>query len=122
VLDKTDLTHQILALIKDSCDLKAGTALSQWWVDFRPTGGMRLTDDGYKIFSSMLELESWRFAVGTDVLQPRNLILLDRKMRFPYYLQRARRQHWLHMFGDKEAMMATLYGDIEQWLKSLEKA
>lgn len=122
MLDKTDLTYQILALIQDSCNLKAETALSQWWTDFRPTGGMRLTDAGYKIFSSMLELESWRFEVGTDILRPRNLILLDRKMQFPYYLQRARRQYWLHMFGDKEAMMATLYGDIEQWLKSLEKA
>ena len=117
--NKSYLTERILELVREQTDISVDQARREWWVNFRAGGGMRLTDRGYEIFSQVLDLEQWQFEIAEQVVVPRNLILLDKKMTCPYYLRRHRRDHWLHMFGDREAMVATLYGDVERFLQNL---
>ena len=117
--NKIYLTQRILELVKDQTQINVEQAMQQWWMNFRTGGGLRLTDQGFKIFTTVLDLEQWQFEVPEPVVVPRNLILLDKKMTCPYYLRRHRRDHWLHMFGDREAMVATLYGDVERFLQNL---
>lgn len=95
--------------------------MREWWVNFRSGGGMRLTQRGYEIFTAVLELEQWQFELPGQTLVPKNLMLLDKKLSCPYYLRRVRQQYYLHMFGDREAMVATLYGDIEKFLLNLSR-
>lgn len=60
--------------------------------------------------------------MDVDLLTPRNLITLDRKMTCPYAIVRTKSPRAkLIMFGSKEAVMATLYGDIEMWIQSLSR-
>lgn len=96
-------------------------AITAWWYDTRPTGGLRLTDTGFGVLADMIELQHWQFDIADSVLTPRNLLALDRFMTCPYFLRRQRRQHSLILFGDRESMMASLYGDVERFISSLEQ-
>jgi len=112
------LTKKLLH--ESGLDIDASTAVSAWWWDARSGGGFRLTDLGFDVFVSVLHLEHWQFDIADSVLTPRNLLALDRFMTCPYYLRRQRRQHSLILFGDRESMMASLYGDVERFIASLE--
>jgi hypothetical protein len=65
---------------------------------------------------------------GTDPSHPsrspmtKKIILdLDRKLAWPYYLDfnARKKRRRIIFFGSREAMMAAMYGDLEQWLASL---
>ena len=107
-------------LHESELDIDANTAVAAWWWDARPGNGLRLTDLGFDVFVSRLDLEHWQFDIADSVLTPRNLLALDRFMTCPYYLRRQRRQHSLILFGDRESVMASLYGDVERFIASLE--
>lgn len=93
-----------------------------WWANLRDRGGLRLTDIGYQSLCRDLELDSHRFCVAAQILTPKNLLLLDKKITCPYYLSRQRVTADIVLFGGDQAIMATLYGNIDRWLESLEQA
>ena len=100
------------------------SAMKTWWANIRRDGGMRLTDLGYQILHDVLKLESWELDLRDNerVVFTKKLILdLDRKLEWPYYIEvnikKQRRR--MVFFGSREAMMATMYGDIERWLASI---
>jgi len=101
--------------------LNVDDIMTTWWGNLRDHGGLRLTQQGYEILSQDLELESYRFTVPALTMTPKNLLVLDKKLTCPYYLARQKTTVDIVLFGGDHAIMATLYGDIEQWLKSLEK-
>jgi hypothetical protein len=78
-----------------------------------------LTDEGYYVFSNYLELSSYTFELPEKLLTPRNLIALDSHMASPYYIVNNRKHNKIVMFGSREAMMATLHGDMQQFINSL---
>lgn len=94
--------------------------MTAWWYDARPKGGLRLTDAGYSMFVQDLNLHQHVFHVDTCILKPRNLLQLDRYLTCPYYLRRRRGQYNIVLFGDQEAVMLNLYGDVERFISSLE--
>jgi hypothetical protein len=49
-------------------------------------------------------------------LNKTGLLALDRKLTFPYYIDHKKKQ--LVMFSSREAMLATLYGDLKQFLEN----
>jgi hypothetical protein len=105
--------------------------MATWWVNLRSEGGMRLTRHGYEILREVLDLESWSFDLAEPNqstgawrarLTKRMILDLDRKLEWPYYLDfdpRKKRAR-IVFFGSQEAMMASLYGDLEQWLVKIE--
>ena len=99
-------------------------AMRTWWANIRRGGGMRLTACGYEIMHDVLKLESWRLDLAEEPRQifTKRLILdLDRKLAWPYYIEVNVRKKVRHIvfFGSREAMMATMYGDLKQWLHSI---
>lgn len=104
-------------------------AMITWWANIRRDGGMRLTNHGYKIMHDVLKLESWYLDLtDADDASPfrsritkKTILDLDRKLEWPYYLDfNARKKtRRIVFFGSREAMMATMYGDIERWLASI---
>lgn len=117
-MDRLALTLRLLE--ETGPDLDIDTAINAWWWDARENGGLRLTDLGFDIFHTHLNLAHWQFEIEDAVLIPRNLLALDRFMTCPYYLKRQRRQYSLILFGDRESTMASLYGDVEKFIASLE--
>ena len=97
------------ALTMEQADLR-------WFHNHRSGGGLRLTAAGLQDFLQ-LGLESWSFELGKVRLNSRYLIKLDKRLRYPYFIDRKKNR--ILFFGGKEAMLATLYNDVEKWLENL---
>ena len=118
MLPRAQLTTRIIQELDQDLDVDA--ANTAWWYDARPTGGLRLTETGFDVFSDMVGLDHWQFDIESEFLTPRNLLLLDRFMTCPYMLRRQRKQHQLILFGSRESLMASLYNDVEQFISTLK--
>lgn len=111
---KQAITKLLINQLPDGNHLKLEEAMVTWWFNIREDGGLRLTKTGYRALKKELQLETWRF----EVAQPRatknkRLILaLDRKLKWPYYMEK----NWVEFFNSKEAMTAQLYPTLESFL------
>lgn len=112
---KSELTKTLVDLLPESLSITPEKALKTWYCNIRAEGGLRLTDLGYKTFQ-FLEIESWAVPIEFKNLTKKGLLALDRKLTFPYYLDLRNKQ--IVMFSSKEAMLATLYGDLQKFLDS----
>jgi hypothetical protein len=117
MLNKLVLTQELIHHYPDAPAIN--DAMRTWWKNIRNDGGLRLTYEGYCVFSNCLELNSYTFDLPVQLLTPKNLIVLDRHMASPYYIVNNRKHNHLVMFGSREAIMATLYGDMQRFIKSL---
>lgn len=113
---KQQYIEQINEKLPVALRLSEKDALIQWWHNPRIHGGLRLTQVGYKIFRSIIEVESYRYEIKPETtLTSRILVNLDSKLAHPYYLDRKHTE--IVLFGGKDGMMLSLYdGDIEKWI------
>ena len=117
MLNKLALTQELITRYPDAPPLDE--AMRTWWQNIQDDGGLRLTYEGFYVFENLLELSSYTFDLPEKLLTPKNLLALDRRMTCPYYMVNNRKLNKLVMFGSREAMMATMYGDLERWLASI---
>jgi len=117
---KLSLTKQILNAINNppSEDL----ALMTWWMNIRETGGMGLTDEGFRIFTDVLEVMhyDWEFP-DNKMLGNRIVLALDRKMEFPYYIKQPRGKKTpgkIFLFGERDAVLINLCGDLTKFVEN----
>lgn len=94
--------------------------MTTWWANLRQHGGLRLTPHAYDILCNDLEIESYAFSLPVSLLTAKNLLRLDKKLQTPYFLKRNKTVADIVLFGADQAIMASLYGNIEQWLQSLD--
>lgn len=124
---------EIVAKLRDSIpDNKKETidqAMITWWANIRPEGGLRLTKHGYEMLHNILKMESWSMdlvdndlAAPSALLNKRIILDLDHKLQWPYYIDFNSRKKIKRIvfFSSREAMMATMYGDLQKWLNSLD--
>lgn len=121
---KLEIIQRLMPRVPLEYQQSVDHAMQTWWANIRKNGGMRLTDYGYEMMHDVLKLESWQldFADRDRQIFTKRLILdLDRKLEWPYYIEvnMKRKRRRIVFFGSREAMMATMYGDLEQWLASL---
>jgi len=89
-----------------------------WWYNIRDTGGLRLTAEGNRALSEDLDVESWSWSyTNAKSINKRILLLMDRRLTFPYYIDRRGKR--VIFYSSQEAMMISLYGDLEPWLLTL---
>ena len=117
MLNKLALTQELITRYPDAPALDE--AMVTWWQNIRDDGGLRLTYQGFYVFENLLELSSYSFELPEKLLTPRNLLAMDRKMTCPYYMVNNRKLNKLVMFGSREAMMAALHGNMQQFINSL---
>ena len=79
-----------------------------------------MTRHGYDIMHDVLKLESWALDLPNSI-KKKIVLELDRKLEWPYYLDFNPRKKTKRIvfFGSREAMMATMYGNLEPWLASI---
>lgn len=94
--------------------------MTTWWINLRRNGGLRLTPHAYDILCNDLKIESYTLALPVSLMTAKNLLRLDKKLQSPYFLERNKSTIKIVLFGGDQAIMALLYGDIEQWLQSLD--
>ena len=116
--DKRRLTEELVALLPEPQRISVDSAIPTWWFNLRRNGGMRLTVLGYRVFTEQLDLEHYSYPVEDPLLFTQHTILkLDRKMQMPYYIHAVKGiPKQISFFGSKEAVMVTLYGNLQQFL------
>lgn len=112
---KREIVEKLIQLLPESVSITADQAQKTWFVNLRRDGGLRLTDQGFQAFD-MLEIERWSVPIEVKNINKRGLLSLDRKLSFPYYIDVKKKQ--LVMFSSREAMLATLYGDLQRFLEN----
>jgi hypothetical protein len=114
---KFEITQKLVTLLDEPSRLSVDQAMVLWWANLRDNGGLRLTELGLQTFVEELELESYTLEVPKEVLADKRTILnMDRKISCPYFLDRKKKI--MTFFGSRDAMMATLYGNVASWLRS----
>lgn len=114
---RDQLTIKILDELSPDHKVSFAHAKYIWWQNPTGFGGYRLSHQGFDVFVKQLNIKYW-----TLNLPPVTMGLLkdlDEKIPTPFYVDIKRRE--LMMFGSKEAMMASLHGDILRWLSLLNK-
>lgn len=93
-------------------------AMQHWWQN--PNGGWRLTYDGFRAFEQY-KLEHWDYETPAAIQAKAGILLtLDRKLAAPYYI-RIGKSPLLCFFDSKEAIMYSLYGDINRFVSALSR-
>jgi hypothetical protein len=118
VRDKRQLTQTLINLLPEEQRISVDSALPTWWYNLRKNGGMRLTGLGYHVFVDDLELEHYEYTIQDPVAFNQITILkLDRKLQTPYYIHAVKGvPKKIVFFGSREAVVANLYGNLEQFL------
>jgi hypothetical protein len=121
---KLEIVQRLIPQVPMEYQQSIEHAMKTWWVNIRRDGGMRLTDFGYEMLHDVLRIESWELDLANRerVIFTKRLVLdLDRKLEWPYYIEVNVKKKIRHIvfFGSREAMMATMYGDLEQLLNSI---
>lgn len=109
-----DTVHKRLTVGSDINSLQ-----SIWYDTREKSTGLRLNDLGFDILTQNLGLQYWCYPMDAKTLHPKNLLSLDRYLTCPYYLRRRQRQFDLILLGDRESVMASIYGDVERFIASL---
>lgn len=119
---KLEIIARLIGEIPEDQRESIDHAMITWWANIRPEGGLRLTRHGYDIMHDVLKLESWELDLTDHLRIDKRVILdLDHKLEWPYYLDfNVRKKHRrIVFFSSREAMMATMYGDLQKWLASI---
>ena len=88
-----------------------------WWSNIRESGGLRLTDDGFKFAINILTLVKWTYKLDRDTIKQQTLLDLDRYIDCPYWLSNSRTK--LVLFGEETAVLMNLYGgDVHLYMTS----
>jgi hypothetical protein len=117
---KLNLTKQILDTINSPPSEEL--ALMTWWSNIQDTGGMGLTNEGFRIFTEILDLEhyDWEFP-DNKMLGNRIVLALDRKMEFPYYIKQPKGKRTsgkIFLFGERDAVLINLCGDLTKFVEN----
>jgi hypothetical protein len=117
-MTKHKLTKRLIELLPEDHRLSIDEAMVLWYTNIRNNGGFRLTQNGFQVMK-ILGLESWSVPL-TDIkiTMDKNLLLaLDRKLTWPYFIDYKKKE--IIFYSSKEAVMATMYGSIKNWLDNM---
>ena len=119
--NKEQITQAILDQLPEEIQLgfrDLDDAMMYFWMNFRESGGLRLTKNGYEVLTKILKLESWALDIDPRKITKRTILQLDRKLTAPYYISvRRAGEPKIILFSSREAIMASLYGDITAYLE-----
>ena len=115
--DKQKLTETLVQQLDPELGITVDYALNHWWYNLRAGGGLRLTDIGYQSFTRLLNLEHYDYKLDPFDLDSRLIVAMDRRLQHPYYIVfKKKMPTQIIFFGNKEAMMANLYGNIKKFI------
>jgi len=117
-MTKHKLTKRLIELLPEDHRISIEEAMILWYTNIRNNGGFRLTQNGFQVMK-ILGLESWSVPL-TDIkiTMDKNLLLaLDRKLTWPYFIDYKKKE--IIFYSSREAVMATMYGSIKNWLDNM---
>ena len=121
---KLEIVQRLMPQVPMEYQQSIDNAMITWWANIRRDGGMRLTNLGYEMMHDVLKLESWQLDLSDrprPALTKKMILAMDHKLEWPYYLDfnPRKKKNRVVFFSSREAMLATLYGDLERFLEQL---
>ena len=117
-MSKHKLTKRLIELLPEDHRISVEEAMILWYTNIRNNGGFRLTQNGFQVMK-ILGLESWTVPLSDiKITMDKNLLLaLDRKLTWPYFIDYKKKE--IIFYSSREAVMATMYGSIKNWLDNM---
>ena len=114
-MSKHKLTKRLIELLPEDHRISLEEAMIVWYTNFRNNGGFRLTQNGLQVMK-ILGLESWSVELDDiKITMDKTLLLaLDRKLTWPYFIDYKKKE--IVFYSSREAVMATMYSSIKNWL------
>lgn len=123
---KQQITEAVLAEIPKSHriyhELPIEDVIFKWWVTGRQDG-LRLTDEGLTAFQ-LADIEFYDYEFRQDGQSYHSFILeLNKKIKCPYYLgvnkKEKSKSFYIRLYDSKIAMVLSLYGNLKEYLDSI---
>lgn len=101
-------------------------AIKRWWVTGANSEVLRLTDIGDMCFQlAEIEFYKYDFMPKIENSYYNYMSTLGKKIKCPYYLgvnktENERKKPYIRLYDSKIAMMVSLYGDLDSYLKSIK--
>lgn len=119
--NKEQITQAILEQLPEEVRLgfkDLDDAIMYFWMNIRNDSGLRLTLNGYNILTKILKMTGYEVDINPDHITKRTILQLDRQLSAPYYISvKKAGAPKIVLFSSREAMMASLYGDVRSWLE-----
>jgi len=124
--NKEVITNIILNNLKHDSSystLNSEQVFLKWWMTGRSSKGLRLTDEGKSVFEKAA-IQHYDFTFE-NIKKPTTFIMsLNNKMTCPYYIgldiKNNKKYPYIRVYDNKVAMLITLYGEIQNYLDSLQ--
>jgi hypothetical protein len=123
---KEVITHAVIGQLPVGQEWSHADALTKWWMTGRRDGGLRLTEIGDMSFRiSEIEFYDYEFNVKLEGGWHGYILELNNKIKCPYFLgvnksDAKKNQPYLRLYDSKIAIMVSLYGNIQEYLKSVK--
>ena len=117
-MSKHKLTKRLVELLPEDHRITLEEAMLHWYTNIRNNGGFRLTVFGYQAMK-ILGLDSWSVELDDiKITMDKTLLLaLDRKLTWPYFIDYKKKE--IVFYSSREAVMATMYSSIKNWLDQM---
>ena len=114
-MSKSKLTKRLIEILPEDHKISLDEAMLHWYTNIRNNGGFRLTVFGYQAMK-ILGLDSWSVELDDiKITMDKTLLLaLDRKLTWPYFIDYKKKE--IVFYSSREAVMATMYSSIKNWL------
>jgi hypothetical protein len=126
-MTKKSLKHIITEAVLSQTDhqITFDEAMQKWWMTMRQTSGLRLTEMGDLAFRfAQIEYYNYDFNIKLDNGWHAFILDLNKKIKCPYYIGvnklKDSKQPYIRLYDSKIAVMVSLYGNINDYLKSIK--
>jgi hypothetical protein len=126
-MTKKSLKHIITETVLNQADhqITFDEAMQKWWMTMRNETGLRLTEMGDLSFRfADIAFYDYDFDIRLDDGWHNFILTMNKKIKCPYYvgLNKSKdvKQPYIRLYDSKIAVMVSLYGNINDYLKSVK--
>jgi len=126
-MTKKSLKHIITETVLNQADhqISFDEAMKRWWMTMRQDSGLRLTEMGDLSFRfADIAFYDYDFDIRLDDGWHNFILTMNKKIKCPYYvgLNKSKdvKQPYIRLYDSKIAVMVSLYGNINDYLKSVK--
>jgi hypothetical protein len=126
-MTKKSLKHIITETVLNQADhqITFDEAMQKWWMTMRNETGLRLTEMGDLSFRfADIAYYDYDFDIRLDDGWHNFILNMNKKIKCPYYvgLNKSKdvKQPYIRLYDSKIAVLVSLYGNINDYLKSVK--
>jgi hypothetical protein len=122
---KETITEIVVKQLPNGFEQTKDEAMTTWWFTGPHSDVLRLSERGDMHFRvAEIEFYQYEFTPKAESSYHSYMIDLGKKMRCPYYLgvnkvEGKKSKPYIRLYDSKIAMMLSLYGDLDSYLKSV---